>query len=156
MTDIHFNSAFEQVIGRIYDDIDDYGYAVFDLPATDDRPPWAYTIGLIDECGHPEVSVIGESFARAEALLDSIADGVLNGLEIPLDEDVVFDEIVYHVKPVETPVLHGGLFAAWRAYYDYLRDPPLPPLSALELCRCGVQPNRAERRARRRHLRLAR
>ena len=64
---------------RVRSDVDTYGWHVAKIGGDDRAPPWAFTIGLEQSFGHPEVLVFGMELELLHALLNQIGELVKHG-----------------------------------------------------------------------------
>lgn len=98
--------------------------------------PWAYTVGLSDAFGHPELVVADVELSGAYRVLDVFAQAVHDEDEWFISGDVIDfgadDEATIRVAAVHASHLRTELFSGWHAYYRDL-GPPAPDLRALQL-----------------------
>lgn len=99
------------------------GFAVEPVaPAPDADPPragYAYTIGLTEHTGFPDVVVFGLTPVAARGLIGLVADTLRGGTEIPLGVELVGlldNELRALFAPVDLAVW-GGLFDTAAAWY---------------------------------------
>ncbi len=64
----------EEMERHVRADIDRYGWHVAKIEGDDRVPPWAFTIGLGDTFGHPEVLAAGMQLAQLHAVLNRVGD----------------------------------------------------------------------------------
>src|SRR5688572_17112612 len=101
--------------------------------------PWAYTIGLAEGFGHPELFIVGACcYSCSSSALDVLANRVAAGerFDEPSPTPIaVVDElggVEVHVRPVEGLALESDWFAMWHRYYwSKAYDPP--PLSVIQV-----------------------
>jgi hypothetical protein len=147
-----------------------YGWAIQGVEAGPRSAPWAYTIGLSEMFGHPELVIAGAEVEAAAAGLNELAERVGSGERFEAGRrGILLLGAKVDVVPIEPVHLRRGLLAAWEDYYADLESVRprleavqvvLPPevLSVvgsggqphLDQCRSGLTiagPNRAERRA---------
>ena len=159
----------EEVLEQDAQHVADYGYmlqAVGDGP--DDPNAWAYSIGLTDVAGHPEMIVTGRLY-RGAALLRYAAEAVIDGDDFFVGDVIESPIGSARIEPVH--VVHYDLdtFNNWHWLKEYGAI-HAPELIALEIVmpghagptladsrsRLGTQLNRATRRPRNRDLRRSR
>jgi hypothetical protein len=128
----------------------------------------AYTIGLSEVFGHPELVIAGAEVEAAAAGLNELAERVGSGERFEAGRrGILLLGAMVDVVPIEPVHLRRGLLAAWE---DYYADSVRPRLEAVQVvlspevlsvvgaggqprldrCRSGLAiagPNRAERRA---------
>jgi len=92
------------------------------MPDPDSDPPtpaYAYTIGLPELTGFPEVAIFGLTPVAARGLFDLVVDMLRGGTEIPLGVELtgLFDNDLRCVfVPIDLEV-YGGWFATLQAWY---------------------------------------
>jgi len=141
------------------------------------RPIWTYTVGLAAH-GHPELLIAQVSFDRAVAVLDDIAERVIDGERFDATDEVTYlDGWTATLRDMHPVHVERGLVGGGQSYFAW-RGVPMPlqvrqvVLPGSEFCRChaGSQPrlhlahvsfgsggpNRAERRRSARRRRGAR
>ncbi len=64
---------------KALDDIREFGHHVMLVGAGEDIPEFAYSIGLFETYGHPEVIILGLKFELAHVLINNIAYDIKNG-----------------------------------------------------------------------------
>ena len=96
---------------RVRDDIAEFGWHVIMVPADDEGPSFAYSIGLFRTYGHPEVIVFGLPLATMHSILNTIGEEVRRGRRF--DAGDRSDEILEG-----QPVAFGAIAAAH--YDEYL------------------------------------
>ena len=82
-------------------------------------PAYAYSIGLPDFTGFPEVAVFGLTPAAANGLVGLVVEALGGGTEIPLGAELVGlldNQLRCLFAPVDLAV-HGGRFATATAWY---------------------------------------
>lgn len=152
-------TSYEQLLEDTGERIERIGFTMVGVEADPDHPPWVYTIGLVEGYDHPELTMPGIPIQLAAEVVSALATRVLDGECIVPGVDVHFDGLPFHVSQVDQQLWAGDRFNQWRAYYDWVGDPPPMP-SAVEVIPCGSwhddfaaeapPPNRAARRAKRR------
>ena len=113
-------------------------------------PPWAYTVGLCDGFGHPELVVAGARLETAAALLDVLAADVHDEeVWLQAGDAIRLGERGVRIAPVHRGHLGTSLFNGWDRYYRSLGE-PMPELRVLQVvldddwfcpCRGGHQPD---------------
>ena len=64
------------------DTIEEFGYQVLCVAGESKSPSFAYTFGLFDTCGLPEIIEVGLPHRTAFALLNEAADRLRNGVKL--------------------------------------------------------------------------
>lgn len=67
----------DQFFASVLANIEQYGVHITGVGAGDDKPPFAYTTGLVPH-GHPELVVYGLEMRIAQSLLNTLAFSVIN------------------------------------------------------------------------------
>ena len=101
--------------------IDLQGYAVEPVRAADGRPAYAYTIGVEDMLGHPELVAVGLDGEFASRLFAEFVDHLRSGGELPVSQPFVGmlgDELPCVLLPVDVEV-HADWFAGAADHYSY-------------------------------------
>lgn len=161
-------ATHEEVLADTHARIERFGFTLLGVEPDQDHPPWLYTIGLVDNFDHPELSILGAPLGFSAAVLNHwaryvidghlLADGEtgqITGMRYSDDETTVASDVIFHIDAVDERLLHAEMFNQWHQYYLW-RGGLAPPPEALELIICGAQPdiftpgraNRAARRAR--------
>lgn len=68
------------------------GWCVQGVGGGDDDPPFAYTVGLTETFGHPEIFIVGFGFQMSQNVLNSAADAIRRGHR--LDSNKLADEVI--------------------------------------------------------------
>ena len=72
--------------------IAEYGFMIVGVEGpegdNDHPPPWAYTVGLLDAVGHPEMIIAGASSDTSGPLLSSLARSALAGERFEVGETI--------------------------------------------------------------------
>jgi hypothetical protein len=115
----------DDIEARVRADIAEHGWHVVKVMGDDTAPAWAYTIGLHETAGHPELAMFGMPLDDLHAALNHMGaliragrvfepgehDGVFEGLSCalrPVEQrwmDVFFGNAAWHYKDVEVPLL---------------------------------------------------
>lgn len=98
-------------LARVQKDIDTYGLHVIIVPADDEGPGFAYSIGLYQTLGHPEVIIFGLGSSDLHGAVNQIAAEVRKGKQF--GEGDTSDEVLEGC-----PVLFRGVSAEF--YDEYL------------------------------------
>ena len=101
--------------------------------AIDGNPTWAYTIGLVEECDHPELILVGSKLHRADAVIGELAERVVGGERFDLGRPTV-DVGGYAVTfgDVHPRQWERSTFAMWVDLYG-AEGPPFPEPMALQV-----------------------
>ena len=104
--------------------IDTNGWALEPVAARPDddppTPPYAYSIGMSDAVGFPDVAVFGLTPVAANGLITLVADACRGGTDIPVGVEVVGlldNELRCIFAPVDLDV-YGPLFGTATAWYS--------------------------------------
>jgi hypothetical protein len=150
--------------------IDTHGWAVQGVTGETDAESWAYTVGLVERFGHPELVVTGINMKAAWGLLNDLADRVRDGERFAAGETIDLDGVDVGFANVHPAQFSRGVFAMWFDHYRAVAPAGLN-LSALQVILpdwlfCArharhmprldrpdpalghIRPNRAERRSR--------
>jgi hypothetical protein len=112
--------SFDELHRLIDDAIDEPGWFVQSIEAGPDVPPWAYTIGLSERFGHPELVVVDAHCFRCGAnLLQAVADDVAAGVVYRPGSEVRHDgRVVARIGDVHADEWATDRFNGWLGYYD--------------------------------------
>jgi hypothetical protein len=124
----------EQTIARIRE----YGWQVMMIPADDNGPGWAFTIGLWHTHGFPELAMFGLDVHDMKACLNELGRQAVEGR--PVEADQVRDEVLEN-----HPVTLKTVDLRWyRAFFGsaimFYRRPPFPVLEVVWPDREGLFP----------------
>jgi hypothetical protein len=136
MCSICEGTTHDEVLTETRERIERRGFILAGHERTADRPPWLYTIGLVERHNHPELCVLGLPLPRARRVLDIVGQRVLSGERLAGGSTIVVGPARFHVAELDDRVAGGDMLADWHDYYDWQGDLHLRP-SALELVRCG-------------------
>lgn len=81
-------SPEEQMERHVCSDIERHGWHVAKVEGDDRVPPWAFTIGLMDTFGHPEVIAAGMGVEQLHGLLNRVGDLLRAGNRFEAGQDV--------------------------------------------------------------------
>lgn len=102
----------------------------------EDLPPWAYTIGMTDTLGHPELVVFGVDPESSMGILNDIYERLRNGRRFDIGRythELVGDLSVRFLPVPTTFWESSSLFAMWINYYGSLDPRRYPVPDALQL-----------------------
>lgn len=110
--------SMDDVIALAAARVAEYGFGVQAVAGGDDpdRDPfsWAYTIGLLDGAGHPELVVAGVPRLTSGPVLSAIAEAVLAGGRFDVGDEIELGDdgiaVVGAVHPVQYDL---STFAMW-------------------------------------------
>jgi hypothetical protein len=127
-------ASLDEVLFHLHGVIERNGWAVIPVEPAPGRLGWAYTIGLTERCGHPELVVVGLASDAAGRLLNAVAGLIAIGGHLRPDQrDAMVIPPAGEVVRVHHEQLVAGLMAMWPHYYGSLGRQGLP-LEALQLC----------------------
>ena len=153
--------------------IEEHGFLVTGV-GEGDPPHWAYTVGLLDRAGHPELIVAGPHVEIAAGLINQIGRPILEGRRFEVGDTWMSPAGTVRFGAVHPIQYRLGTFNVWLGLEQsgYLRSTHLEAIQVVapvgSFCRCelcvqpdlsrpesrvGVaplRPNRAARRSRRR------
>lgn len=79
---------------------------------------YAYTIGLLDHVGHPELVAAHADLSVAASVVEQLAREVLDGVRLHAASETRAFGVPVGIRPVAEAQLRRGLVAAWHDYYD--------------------------------------
>jgi hypothetical protein len=121
----------EDLERRITGRIIEKGWSIQGVQRQDGRLDWAYTIGLAQRFGHPELAVTGTCCPGCTTtMLDQAAALVAAGRRLAVG-DLLDLSSPLRVGPVHPQQWDSDRFALWLAYYA--SRPTEPPREALQL-----------------------
>jgi hypothetical protein len=132
MCDIGDGMTHEQSLRRMDDVVAAHGWAIQGVEGSGHQPPWAYTIGLIERFGRPELVVTDCTWPVAVALLNDLGDRVAAGARLTVGDVVRCDAGRVELATVHPGHLLHGLCASWTNYYEW-RGEDLGPLEVLHV-----------------------
>jgi len=97
-------------------------------PEPDDRPPFAYTIGLFG-LNHPELVMVGVGKAVAAGVLNTLGRRIRGGDTLMLGQIVTIDDWPHRVVPEDVP--NAGEIVLWAN--DYYHRPAEHSVPVLQL-----------------------
>ena len=106
--------TLERLPGRIRDN----AFTVLSVGSSATARGWAYTIGLVDAYGHPELVIAGLPLNRMVGPLTALARCVAAGDRIDTPGQHGFNGAAIGTVPVHSRHLERGLMARWSWYYD--------------------------------------
>jgi hypothetical protein len=122
--------SLEEVLHDLHHLVERFGWAVVTVEAT---RPWAYTIGLADRYGHPELVLAGVDVSLSMNVLNALGTMVATGEELrPGGPPVVVGEMEMAFGAVHPVHLAAGLVGRWEAYYEW-RPAPAPTLEVVQV-----------------------
>ena len=155
--------------------IQEYGFIVVGVSDdSDDVLPWAYTVGMLEETGHPELIMAGPQVESAAALLNEMGRQVLEGARFSVGDTFRSRTGLARVGAVHPVQYELSTFATWHGLraHGHLEGDTLEALQVFAptgwFCECHAyiepmlddpgarvglplpRPNRAARRAKRR------
>ncbi|HZF74732.1 MAG TPA: DUF4262 domain-containing protein [Acetobacteraceae bacterium] len=77
-------AAVQAMVARVGAAMEEHGWSVVALPAEEGRPPFAYTVGLEKNYGHPEIVLVGEFASK-------VVQGVLNAAGAKVKEGAKYE-----------------------------------------------------------------
>jgi hypothetical protein len=129
----------EEGVRELSADVEKHGWVVMRISADGPGPDFAYTIGLLDHFGHPEVIVVGLPLGVAHRILNTLGIAVRGGKRYVAG--AVYDDLLegYDVTFRAVPAYQLGAYLGWgRRYY---RESGREDFPALQL----IYPDRQRR-----------
>ena len=118
----------EEIFLALHLQIVERGFAIVPVGTTAENKGWAYTVGLIDSKGHPELVVAGHPLGRAVDILCELGAAVISGTRLDITCDhLLFRSTEIGARPVHERHLKDGLMAFWHNYYEGVGRPDLVP-----------------------------
>ncbi len=112
-------SSREESLARFAATIDEHGFMTVGVHGAPDGsggaddPDWAYTVGLLDHAGHPELIIAGPAHDAAGRLLGQIGRRVLAGERFEAGDGLRIPEGVARFGEVHPIQYRLPTFAAW-------------------------------------------
>ena len=104
---------------KVLDDIAKYGWHCLSILEEDGEPPWAFTIGLFQTWGHPELIIFGLKSTVAHQILNVVAKGLAENRRIDLSrpsDDLLQNGSCVFVEVPDSEYRERVGFARW--YYE--------------------------------------
>jgi hypothetical protein len=112
--------------------IDTYGWAIQAVEVSPDNPPWAYTVGLVERFGHPELVVTSLPLDECAGLLNELAVGIGEGRRLSPGASANVGGVPVQFADVHPAQFGHGVFNRWFDHYR-ARGPDGPRLTALQV-----------------------
>ncbi|MGH9126996.1 MAG: DUF4262 domain-containing protein [Acidimicrobiales bacterium] len=109
-----------------------YGWAIQGVEGSPTNAQWAYTIGLVEHYGHPELVITSVAFETAAWILHELVAGVSDGQPLQAGARVVVANVRLEVVAVHPRQFDHGVFNSWFDQYRAFRDCGME-LSALQV-----------------------
>lgn len=103
---------------------------VWFVQGVESDPPWAYTIGLVELFGHPELVMVGGGWEGARAVLNRVGERIGRGERVDWGSTMLEleDGTQLCFVPVARELYESEWFAGWWHYYG--SKPWAPPAFA--------------------------
>jgi hypothetical protein len=116
----------QDLLDQTHARIAEHGFTM--MMVGDDRSSWAYSIGLLENFGHPELVVTGLDATSASAVITGLAERIRDGERFT----AASPDTTYMGWPVRFGEVHQsqwrhGRFAMWCAYYGHRGELPANP-----------------------------
>lgn len=118
--------------------IEEYGCSVIMIEASDYNPSFAYSIGLWEKFGHPEIISFGLSITTLHGIINDVAEIVKSGRKIETEAN--YDEIFGNGEARFIHVLPGYLKNYFGYALDFYNLPEFPALQLIWTDRHGKFP----------------
>ncbi|MCU1430452.1 MAG: hypothetical protein JWL83_4452 [Actinomycetia bacterium] len=108
--------TLEEVLERDAATIAEGGFVVQMVQGSDgevDAPGWAYTIGLLDSAGHPELVAAGADVKTSGRLLQALAGSVMDGERFEIGDTIRLGGDVARVGAVHNVQFRLDTFNMW-------------------------------------------
>jgi hypothetical protein len=123
----------EEVRRRLADRIEWYGWGVQGVEASDENWGWAYTVGLVERFGHPELVVASMlDLNDLGELLNLLGDEIGSGRRFQPGVRTRVRDVELDFAKVHRRQFERGVFARWVDHYAPLGSSG-PQLSALQV-----------------------
>ena len=94
-------------------------WALQGVEAGEHQRPWAYTIGLMQHFGHPELVITDGAWRESAVILNQLGECVRQGDRFVPGMVVESDGSAIELGVVHPSYVRDGLCASWSAYYDW-------------------------------------
>ena len=110
----------DELMREITDHIDQHGWHVMGVDGGPRGSGWAYTIGLTESFGHPELAYTGMCcFRCAHHSLNAFGARIAEGEQFATGDDIVFDgDLLARFGPVHQRHWQAERFNMWLEFYD--------------------------------------
>jgi hypothetical protein len=126
MCDICDGMTYEESLRRMDDVVASHRWAIQGVEGTGHHPPWAYTIGLIEHFGRPELVVTDCTWPVAVSVLNDLGDRVAAGARLAAGDIIGCEGGRVELARVHPGHLLHGLCASWTRYYEWRGGEPGP------------------------------
>jgi hypothetical protein len=107
-----------------------FGWA---LQGVEGARPWAYSIGLTERFGHPELVMVGVPLDAAGAMVNRIGRRIAEGEDFLAGDRLFEGEIELEVGGVHSVHVASGLVRQWEEHYWRHPEVAPPELHVLQL-----------------------
>lgn len=132
MCDICNGATYDEVLGRIDGRVSAGRWSVQGVEGDRHHRSWAYTIGLHENFGHPELVLTDGRVDDSALVLDEVAGWIAEGDRYGPGATIESDGYVLEFGAVHPSYLRHGLCAVWTEYYRWRGAEPRP-LEVLQL-----------------------
>jgi hypothetical protein len=129
MCDICDGKSEDEVRLDLARKIDTYGWAIQGVEGSARNEPWAYTIGLVEHFGHPELVVTSISLEIAGLILNQLAEDIRARCRFVAGDGAIAAGVHVNFAAVHPAQFDFGVFNTW---FDHYRAGG-PELSALQV-----------------------
>jgi hypothetical protein len=116
-----------EIISACWSDIDTAGYVVVAMEGEWTPCDWAYTIGLHQSVGHPELIIVGIEAAMAGGVLAALSEQILRGAAFEPGGTATVGPLRCGIRRVDEPWLTGGDWFKLGRTVLARKDLPWPP-----------------------------
>lgn len=109
-----------------------YGWAIQGVEGSRNNAQWAYTIGLVEHYGHPELVITSVGFETAAWILHELVTGISDGQPLQAGGRALVADIPLRLVAVHPRQFDHGVFNSWFDQYRAFRDCGME-LSALQV-----------------------
>jgi hypothetical protein len=104
---------------KLLHDVAEFGWHCIKIMEDDGRPSWAFSIGLYETWGHPELVLFGLNGDTAHRIMGIVAEGLAKGNRPTLSaptEDLLCGYACHYVRVPQNQYAEHVGFALW--YYE--------------------------------------
>lgn len=138
MCDICDGMTHQESMERMHAHVSSGSWALQGVEAGEHQRPWAYTIGLVQNFGHPELVIIDGDLQDNAIILNQLSEWVREGDRFVPGMLIESDGCAIEFGTVHPSYVRHGLCASWSAYSDWTGADP----GRLELLEVITTPSR--------------
>ena len=116
----------QEALEDLHAKVERYGWAIQYVEGEGPDTPWAYTIGLTERYGHPELALVGFDPSPTSVVLNYLVERIAQGEKYAVGSTAALPHgLVARCGPVHPNQLKGGVFDGWLEYYGAYARPKL-------------------------------